>query len=245
LDSTHYLVTLASEADRLDLAYQFTSAPTRALVDLRPWCTPVEDQFRLGSCTANAIANAFELMVNLIEPHTAVDLSRLFIYYNSRLMNGVLNEDAGASLNDSLIGMANYGACSEALWPYNTDKFKDRPTEECYQDGLSRRITAQRPVTDVAQIIAELNNNKPVVFGVAIYHQFYRVTAENSVVALPLTSDRELGSHAMCMVGYDDQQKLFLAKNSFGTDWGDQGYCWFTYDYIRTYGVDMWVFDIP
>ena len=191
------------------------------------------------------MANAYELMQNLAKENSAESLSRLFIYYNSRLLEGTTNEDAGASLRDSLAAASKYGICTEDLWPYDIKKFNARPTDACYQDGLTRRITNYRGVNDIEQAVDALNNRRPVVFGVTVFPGFQYVDKFNPVVTLSGNSEEDSGGHAMCMVGYDRNRRMLLAKNSFGTDWGDQGYCWFTYDYIDQYGYDMWVFDIP
>lgn len=187
---------------------------------------------------------AYELMVNLAEPNSAVDISRLFIYYNSRLQDGTTGEDVGAALSDSMKAMTKYGACTEELWPYDPDKFDQVPSDECYQDGIKRRIVDSRRVKNLSEAIAELNANNPVIFGISIYKQFHRVSSEDAVVDMPLKSKQSSGNHAMCMVGYDQERQLILAKNSFGLEWGDQGYGWIPYDYIREHGSDMWVFDI-
>ena len=50
--------------------------------------------------------------------------------------------------------------------------------------------------------------------------------------------------HAICIVGYDLTRKLFLIKNSFGTGWGDKGYCWMPFDYADRHVFERWVFRI-
>jgi C1A family cysteine protease len=90
-----------------------------------------------------------------------------------------------------------------------------------------------------------INNNKPVVFGMTIYESFMDLNERISTVTFPSRKERNLGGHAMCMVGYDLNKRLFLAKNSFGSDWGDNGYCWIPFDYIEKEAYDIWTFEIP
>lgn len=184
-------------------------------------------------------------MQNLAKENSAELLSRLFIYYNSRMLEGKADEDAGSTLRESLAGVAKYGVCTEDLWPYDITKFNVRPPDHCYQDALPRRITRYRRIKNISDAVDALNNRIPVVFGVTVFRGFNYLDKSNTVVLLPTDSEEDSGGHAMCMVGYDQDQQKVLAKNSFGTAWGDQGYCWFTYDYIDQYGYDMWVFDIP
>lgn len=184
-------------------------------------------------------------MQNLAKENSAELLSRLFIYYNSRMLEGKADEDAGSTLRESLAGVAKYGVCTEDLWPYDITKFNVRPTELCYQDALPRRITRYRRIKNISDAVDALNNRIPVVFGVTVFRGFDYLDQDNTIVPLPTEGEQDSGGHAMCMVGYDQAQQRLLAKNSFGTKWGDRGYCWFTYDYIDQYGYDMWAFDIP
>src|SRR6476646_3515572 len=103
-------------------------------VDLRPNCPPVYDQGQLGSCTANAIAAAVEFdrkKQNL----TDFAPSRLFIYYNERVMEGTVDYDAGAQIRDGIKSVAKIGAAPETDWPYDIAKFADKPPAKAYTDA--------------------------------------------------------------------------------------------------------------
>jgi C1A family cysteine protease len=183
-------------------------------------------------------------MVLQQKPKDFVDLSRLFIYYNSRLVDGTLNEDSGAYLRDTIKSTKKYGICSEALWPYNTEKFTVEPPAYCYEDAKSRNIANYHKIDSLDGIIDALNNNKPVVFGMLTYRSFDDLSKYNSIVSMPEPNEEETGAHAMCFMGYDQNKKLLLAKNSFGTEWGDNGYCWIPFGYVDEYIYDIWVFGI-
>lgn len=209
-------------------------------VDLRETDSPVEDQYYLGSCSANAVANAYE---QLLKQHGAwVNLSRLFIYYNSRVIEGTVNEDGGAFLHDALNGLQEFGVCTEDMWPYDLNSVYVKPTYECYQDAQARKIKSYSKIENLNQILEALDNKSPVVFGILINNEFDNVMASNPV--LHMTGKEDKG-HAMCLVGYDLDRKLFLAKNSFGKQWGDQGYCWIPFNYMEESGYDIWTFSLP
>lgn len=231
--------------DPRDYLYQSLGADARTQVDLRPWDSPVEAQFQVSSCVGNAVANAYELMVKQRYPDKFENLSRLFIYYNARALEGAQNTDSGAYIRNALQGLKLYGVCKESLWPYDPEKVNVKPTDECYTEAVSRTITEYRLVIDVAGMTQALSDNQPVVFGITIFAGFMWLTPSNAVVAMPSENETDIGAHAMCAVGYDLDKKLFLVKNSFGTDWGDQGYCWIPFDYIERYQSEMWVFTIP
>jgi C1A family cysteine protease len=214
-------------------------------VDLREWDTIVESQDSLGSCSANAITNAYELCVNRMYPEYFTHLSRLFVYYNTRVEHGIVEEDEGMFLRDGMKSLTKYGVCCEELWPYDIEKFTEQPTDESYKDAEKRKILKYQKLTSVYYIAQVLNSNKPVVFGMEIYDSFMNLNERISTVSFPSRKENSLGGHAMCMVGYDLEKRLFLAKNSFGPEWGDNGYCWIPFDYIQQEGYDVWTFDIP
>ncbi len=224
--------------------YSNNTEVLRKQVDLREWDTIVESQDSLGSCSSNALTNSYEMMVKQEYSEYFVHLSRLFIYYNTRSEYGNILEDNGMYLRDGLKSLLKFGVCSEELWPYDLEKFDDRPTDECYEDAKKRKIVKYQKLVSTYYITEVLNHNKPVVFGMEIYDSFMDLNERISTVNFPSRKEKNLGGHAMCMVGYDLDKRLFLAKNSFGPNWGDNGYCWIPFDYIKQEGYDIWTFEI-
>src|SRR5947209_3482203 len=109
-----------------------------AQVDLRPHCPPVYDQGQLGSCTGNAIAGAFEFDRRKQNLSDFVP-SRLFIYYNERVMEGSVATDAGAFIRDGIKSIGKQGVCKETQWPYNIAKFATKPAKSCYSKAVKYR----------------------------------------------------------------------------------------------------------
>src|SRR5204862_5198890 len=125
--------------DQRDYLYAGPPAFLRALparIDLRKQCPPVYDQGQLGSCTANAIGGAIEFDQMKEKLPQIFIPSRLFIYYNERVIEGTVNTDAGAMLRDGIKTVANQGACPEPVWPYLIDKFKSKPSATCYKEAV-------------------------------------------------------------------------------------------------------------
>ena len=234
-----------SPYDARDYRYKVSTSPLRQSVDLREWDSVVEDQEALGSCQGNAITNAYELQVKRLYPDKFTDLSRLFVYYNSRALEGTVTEDAGAYLRDGMKVVQKFGICSEWLWPYDINKFDVKPTGVAYADALSRVITQYQMLITVNQMLNAVNNNKPVVIGVTVYDSFNYVSKDDPVIHAPSQLEKDSGSgHAMAIVGYDIPKKLFIVKNSFGTNWGDNGYAWLPFSYVISEVFEKWVFDI-
>jgi len=234
----------SSPRDDRDWIYQRSDLTPQPKVDLREWDSAVDSQLDLGSCAGNAMANAYELQVRRQAPENFVELSRLFIYYNARAIDNSIDQDTGAYLRDVIKAVRDHGICSEALWPYNVENFAVRPSDESFEDARSRSLRNYRKLDTIDDTVDALSQLRPVIFGMEIYASFMRVNAENPVVPMPEPDEQGRGGHAMCMVGYRLPERQFLAKNSFGTAWGDQGYCWIPFEYLEQHGYDRWVFDI-
>jgi C1A family cysteine protease len=213
-------------------------------VDLREWASPVEEQRQLGSCTAQAVVGAYELLTKMHYPDQFVDLSRLFLYYNARKISGDINEDIGAYISTAIEAVKTYGLCREDLWPYDPNKFDVEPGYICYRDARKRTIDQVYEIASHEEIIDMLDQQYPVVVGVAVYSDFDRINNQSAVLKMPAATEEPMGSHAMCIVGYDDLKQQFLLRNSFGDDWGEGGYFWIPYEYADANFSDMWAFSL-
>ena len=140
--------------------------------DLRDQCPPVYDQGQLGSCTANAIAGAieFDRLKQKVGDFTP---SRLFIYYNERVIEHTVDSDSGAQIRDGIKSVAKQGDCPETEWPYVIAKFKTKPAARCYADALQYRVVLyQRLVPVLSQLKGCLASGYPFVFGFTVYESF-------------------------------------------------------------------------
>ncbi|HET7487693.1 MAG TPA: C1 family peptidase [Acidimicrobiales bacterium] len=215
-------------------------------VDLRADMPPVYDQGQLGSCTANAIGAAYQYMQRKQKLGDLMP-SRLFVYYNERVMEHTVDSDAGAMIRDGIKSVAQAGVCSEDLWPYDIAQFKTRPSAECYKAALDHQAIAYRRVvsTSLHQIQGALAGGTPVVFGFSVYDAFESAeVAKTGEVPLP-RGGTVLGGHAVLAVGYDDATQRFLVRNSWGPDWGLAGYCTMPYAYLTNSQLasDFWAID--
>jgi C1A family cysteine protease len=211
-------------------------------VDLRRLCSRVEDQGTLGSCTANALAGALEFLENKDRVPFA-DLSRLFIYYNERAIEHSVGSDSGAMLRDGIKTLAKQGVCTEKRWPYIVSRFAKKPGAASYKEASDHQITSYRRILTLGEMRTCLAEGFPFVFGFTVYESFEsRRTAATGVLDMPKHREKALGGHAVMAVGYDDAEKRFIVRNSWGAKWGMKGYFTMPYAYAadRNLSDDFW-----
>jgi C1A family cysteine protease len=233
--------------DQRDHLYAAPIARLRAFppkTDLRRQCPAVYDQGELGSCTGNAIAGAVQFDRRKLKRRTDFVPSRLFIYYNERVIEHTVESDSGAQIRDGIKSVAKLGVCPETEWPYDIAKFAVKPPPTCYRHAKKyRAIGYQRVVQSLTQMKGCLASGYPFVFGFTVYESFEsdRV-ARTGVVPMPAAAEKVLGGHAVLAVGYDDAAQRFIVRNSWGRRWGIAGYFTMPYAYLAddNLAADFW-----
>jgi len=229
--------------DKRDFRYKPTATRVASTVDLRPHCTAVENQGTLGSCTGQAIAGAIELLNKRNKKST--DVSRLYIYYYERLLIGTVNYDSGAYIRDGIKATNKYGAPLEVYWPYNIQKFRVPPSKPAVLDGAKRKVTLYEKINDFNGCLDALTNGYPITVGYYVYSSFMnQQVSKTGVMPYPDPSKEYfLGGHAVLLVGYSMQRQVFIARNSWGSNWGDKGYFYMPFDVIKNTNMssDFWI----
>jgi C1A family cysteine protease len=170
--------------------------------------------------------------------------SRLFIYYNERVIEGTVEADSGAQIRDGIKSVAGQGDCPESELPYDINKFAQKPAARCYRDAVKyKAVSYSRVIQDPSQLKGCLASGFPFVFGFTVYESFEgQDVARTGIVPMPATGEKVLGGHAVLAVGYDDAQQRFLVRNSWGSDWGQGGYFTIPYAYLTDSNLsdDFW-----
>lgn len=230
-----------------------------ASVDLRAWCSPVENQGSLGSCTANAGVG----MVEYFERRAFgkhIDASRLFLYKATRNMLHWTG-DTGAFLRSTMGALALFGVPPEEYWPYVVADFEKEPTAFCYAFAQNyQTISYYRldppgttPAVLLNQIKTYLAGGLPSMFGFTVYNS-YTQAATTGKIPFPTAGEKIVGGHAIMAVGFDDKMKIkntnpgaiettgaLLIRNSWGPAWGAAGYGWLPYEFVlRGLATDWW-----
>ena len=226
------------------------SLPT--FVDLRSTCPTPFNQFSLGSCTANAVAGSLKFAQIKQKKSTIFTASRLFIYYNTRTLEGTVNEDSGASLRNTIKSVAKWGGPPETDWAYNISQFKVKPPQIAYTNGLNNQAISYMRVTQSPSMIqTSLAEGFPFVFGFSVYQSFdTSATAATGVIPMPSLNEPNLGGHAVQAVGYNATTETvngvparhYICRNSWGPYWGASGYFFMPFDYLHNpdLAADFW-----
>jgi hypothetical protein len=231
--------------DHRDWILQLSPSPqlqATTSVDLRAQCPAIVDQGNLGSCVSNGVGfNIQYIQTKNAMLHQFMS-SRLYIYYNTRVIEQTVNEDSGTTIRDALTAVTKQGTCPETLWPYNISQFAVKPSSQSYLSGAMHTVKSYlRVQLDLTQMKQCLANGYPFVFGILLYQSFYSVGSDG-LVAVPKGGEFLLGGHCMACVGYNDTTQRFIVRNSWGTTWGDQGYCYIPYSYMTDANnvFDLW-----
>ncbi|MBA4749123.1 MAG: C1 family peptidase [Alphaproteobacteria bacterium] len=227
-------------------------------VDLRKVLSPIQDQGEIGSCTSHALEGC--IAAELIRgTGKYINFSRLGHYYHSRDIMGVaegnedmyLEEDSGATIADAAQSI-DYGLIPETVLPYSdkNDAFKQQPRPTAYKAGLKyfneTGVSYNKVASNVDAIKGYLQKGKTVMFGIQLFESFMSSgVAKTGMVPMPNTSTEQVvGGHAMLFVGYDDRQMVgkqanpyyqhFIVRNSWSTNWGDNGYCYIPYTMVSS-----------
>lgn len=238
------------------------SAPALATsADLRAWCSPVENQLNLGSCTANAGVG----MVEYYERRAFgrhIDASRLFLYKATRNLLKATG-DTGAFLRTTMEALVLFGVPPEEYWPYVVANYDTEPSAFLYSFGQNYQAlkyyrldpagTAKPAV--LASIKTNLASGLPAMFGFTVYNSYTQASVANKgAIPYPTPGEKIVGGHAVMAVGYNDTLQIkntnpgavattgaLLIRNSWGTGWGDGGYGWLPYDYVlKAQATDWW-----
>ena len=222
--------------------------------DLSGYIKRIENQGTLGSCSGQGSSYMMETLEAIAQkPH--YELSPMYLYYKEREMEGTVKVDSGAYIRDAMKVLQKHGICKESLHPYVERNFAQKPSEEAEQDAKNHMIEGYQRLTSVNQIKTCIAQNKPVLIGMKLYTSFDTKMVElTGIVPMPNKAKEKYdGSHCMLISGFNDNFAnernikvkpgmsggYFKVVNSWGSNWGENGFCYIPYEMIEEMH-DIW-----
>ncbi len=218
-------------------------------VDNSAHLPPVGNQGNQGSCVAWAFGYYYKTYQEWQEHGWSVTdpnhiFSPSFIYNN--IDGGV---DGGAFFSDAMKLLLDNGCATIAEFPYQSD-YTLFPNESVYRDAINYRADSAfyiqtndiNGINQVKQLLAEGN---VAVLGIIIRGNFDNIKNYNNTYCVKDTMGNNRGGHALTLVGYDDNKVTddgtgaFKLVNQWGTNWGDNGFCWMSYKAVMDSSISQ------
>jgi C1A family cysteine protease len=233
---------------------------------MKQYCPAPVDQGQEGSCTANAFQGGYRTTCKYLKNADAEFVpSRSYYYFHERLTEDSQHDpadltDSGADEVDGLQWAVTSGVCSETSWPYVSSNMNTPPTAECETEAAKHKISSYSTITMDENLITNIESaicsGMVVLIAINVYNSFEgSQPAATGMIPIPTPQnwgdaqdpvDPYMGGHEMCLVGYDGGKKLFTVMNSWGTQWGNRGFCYIPYAYLTNpnLGVEFTVIHI-
>ncbi|MBI9100611.1 MAG: C39 family peptidase [Spirochaetaceae bacterium] len=216
-----------------------TDHPTRfdwRNVEGKNYVSHVKLQGLCNSCAAFGVAAAvetsarFEEKIAVTEDNktSLLDLSEQQMFYTNDMYPDECNCEIGWFVDNALDFSRDTGLVPEKLYPYNPyNPFYKPPIKNLPQGWKSTvtKISAYTAYTDPERMKNHLSTKGPLVASIDMYWDllFYRSGIFEK------QTEKALGGHCISCIGYDDEKQAWLCKNSWGDQWGDEGFFWMKY----------------
>lgn len=224
-------------------------------VDLTPFCPEVRHQGYIFSCVGWAAGyGALSIQRAILNKCTDKQIitrnanSALFLY------NQIKPEDCdnGSRISDALNFLNKNGDCLARQFDFDVNNCSALPDSSisshakrfAIDDYLTLFSAKEKSEAKIRRVKVALVKNKPVIIGMSLLRNFYEL--KNAQYWHPsLGNTAPAGGHALVVVGYDDYKGAFRLMNSWGKNWGDNGYIWVKYkdfgDFCK-YGYVLYLF---
>ena len=200
-------------------------------VDFSAAYPPCLTQGNSNTCTSNATANALFYLLRLNNSQVATPQSRLFVYWNGRTLAGIpTSQDTGLSIRDAMRSVSQFNSVPETAWPFDpvTERVFLQPSPEaCKLGAIPDSFAYESIPQDELHIKSALAQQRPVVLGILLKESFYSVP--DGVATM---TGKDVGWHAVAIVGYEDTTRRFKLQNSWGPNWGQNGFFTLPYEYV-------------
>lgn len=242
-----YIKDVLDPRDYTYAATNTTKPGVQSKFSLKNALPPVLNQGNLGSCVSNAVSNTLLYIDFKNKRPRTILYSRLFNYYNTRVLEGTVRIDSGCQIRDAIKVVNKVGSTDEQIWPYIIKKYVDRPVPLAYTDAIKKTVTKYRRVNQTrADIKSCISSGYPVIIGFLCFASMFTTACyKTGVIPMPKRGEQLYGGHCILLVGYDDATQTYEFQNSWGTMWGNKGFGTIPYAYIEnpSYASDFWMIE--
>lgn len=234
---------LPERPDHRDRPLTVVGTPPPKAASAEQYCTGIEDQGELGSCTANASTSAFEAWLNRQGLWQGEQFSRLFQYYYTRILSGFPRaQDSGAYVRDTMRALRDFGVCVEKLWPYDPARLGEPPPYAAIKDARKHQLLAYLKCNSLDDIKRSVSEGFHVVIGFSVPDTISSVeTNSKGIIKFPDPGEAIIGGHAVSVVAYDDDTQMLKFQNSWGKWWGSNGFGFLPYRFVNEgLAFDFW-----
>lgn len=180
--------------------------------------------------------------------------ARDFVYWNHRYVTNTTECDSGTSLRTSLKVLHKVGVCDDVMYMNTNDELDvcqlrmNQPNDLCYTMAAMNKIKSYHRVPlkggeTIKTIKNLLVKDVPVAVGFRVFSSFEEDSVgEDGLVPMPEKEEKVIGGHCAVLTGFDDETQRFTVRNSWGKEWGDNGYFYLPYEYVANtdYCKDLW-----
>jgi hypothetical protein len=212
-------------------------------IDLRSkgGCPAVINKLELNTSSVSSVCNAIRFLMKQKNMKDFLP-SRLYLYYFSRLIENKLENNREVKFRNIFKAIKNYGICSEKDYQYDFAKVNDKPNIVGTTE-INFRYTLIKE--DIHEIKIYLNKNLPIVFNFDIFTNFYNEdVSKTGYIKMPKHKERPIGKSSATIYGYRNSSKSFICMNNIGNEWGDRGFFYLPYEYVKKYAYDFYVLTI-
>ncbi len=213
-------------------------------VDRRNDLLPIRDQGRRGTCVAFAMTAGHELLDG-----GGSELSVEFLHWGAKQRDSLPNSADGTTLAAAALSLTHLGQPLELAWPYDDQRDQRaplyRPSDAAVREALARQRRVGDSLDPSSEAIrAALVRGNVVALGITLFSTWHYLR-DGASIEMPPASAVALGGHAVLTIGFEDGEepsdRVFIVRNSWGSDWGEDGYGYLPFAYVDAHAVAAWV----
>jgi len=206
-------------------------------IDWTPQMSPVRDQGQEGTCVGFAATTGMKEYQEKADYQKLIILSPRFLYSECKKIDGMPPQEEGTTIRAAMSVLNSKGVCQEKFWPYQPLK-KNKPLSGASSNAKKFRILTYARILNLDELCMSLATKGPAVLGIKVFPGIFKT--KSGILPLPKKGEYSVGGHAICAVGYDNKKQLVKFKNSWSAKWGDRGYGYIPFEYVRKYLMDAW-----